>query len=330
MGRSRSPRNNRRGFSSCVLPKTNRSSYYHSPTYQVAHWKIFPRQIYFSRRRRYARVKGFSTLTLVVNIDVGFVGLVGFHASEAPASHIPLEIPEEFGVEHKLKPWNVFNSNFVDDWEQSVSICYLGDEEEHLNVLKPLANEIHVLYPNDYLIFHFPSTNPLTGRIRENFGLKDTCLAIISQATDVYVCPGISTESVKEFLVAYRAGEVKKTLKSQERAPNDREPDHPSLYRITASNFDELINSDKDFLVDVWAPWCGPCVTVGPIIVALSEVLQNTTIAVGKLDCDENGLNRDLFPERSIPNIKFFGGDKTKPIKYEVVNQFICLGWVIQ
>lgn len=117
-----------------------------------------------------------------------------------------------------------------------------------------------------------------------------------------------------------KEGKVAKFSKSEARPENDRDPEHPHLYRFTAKHFDEaVIKSDKEFFVDVWAAWCGPCVAVGPVIEELAKVLSDVpTIGVGKINCDLNEVPKNFFPENGIPNMKFFSAsNKQNPVKYQ-------------
>jgi len=60
-------------------------------------------------------------------------------------------------------------------------------------------------------------------------------------------------------------------------------------------------------------------VAIGPVIVNLADLLEGVPhIGIGKINCDNNVPDSGLFPETSIPNIKFFSaGHKTSPIKYD-------------
>lgn len=74
---------------------------------------------------------------------------------------------------------------------------------------------------------------------------------------------------------------------------------------ITDSNVQELMNSGKPLVIDFWAPWCGPCKMVGPIIDELAQEYEGEVI-IGKCDTDENADLPVTYGIRSIPTILFF------------------------
>jgi len=71
---------------------------------------------------------------------------------------------------------------------------------------------------------------------------------------------------------------------------------------INAENFDELvINSDVPVLMDFWAPWCGPCRMLGPIIDSLNEENKDKNIKIVKINVDDNQEIALKFGVRGIP-----------------------------
>ena len=72
------------------------------------------------------------------------------------------------------------------------------------------------------------------------------------------------------------------------------------------ANFDaEVLKSDKLTVVDFWAPWCGPCLALGPTIEALSKAYDGK-VNVGKVNVDENPQVSVDFGITSIPAVFFF------------------------
>ncbi len=74
---------------------------------------------------------------------------------------------------------------------------------------------------------------------------------------------------------------------------------------ITDSNVKELLAGGKPVVIDFWAPWCGPCKMVGPIIEELSEEYQNQVV-IGKCNVDDNSELPAEYSIRNIPTILFF------------------------
>lgn len=84
---------------------------------------------------------------------------------------------------------------------------------------------------------------------------------------------------------------------------------------FTEANFDqEVLKSDKPVLVDFWAPWCGPCQMVGPVIEELAG--EVTTAKIGKLNVDDHPNVAQTYGVMSIPTMKIFKGG-------QVVKEFV-------
>ena len=82
-----------------------------------------------------------------------------------------------------------------------------------------------------------------------------------------------------------------------------------SVLKITAANFEELVlKSEKPVLLDFWAPWCGPCRMVGPIVEEIAA--EREDIVVGKINVDEEIQLAGAFRVASIPTLVVMKGGK--------------------
>jgi thioredoxin 2 len=83
-------------------------------------------------------------------------------------------------------------------------------------------------------------------------------------------------------------------------------PDHP--VEVTDQTFArEVLQHSGPVLVDCWAPWCGPCRTVGPIMDQLAGEYAGR-IKIAKLNTDQNQRIAGQFQIQSIPTLLFFKG----------------------
>lgn len=105
------------------------------------------------------------------------------------------------------------------------------------------------------------------------------------------------------------------------------EPDEQTTQPITLADdgFDLAVERYDLMVVDCWAPWCGPCVTMAPIIDELAQEYAGRVI-FGKLNTDENPATTERFAIMGIPTLLFLqGGNEVERIvgavpKHEIRN----------
>lgn len=85
---------------------------------------------------------------------------------------------------------------------------------------------------------------------------------------------------------------------------------------VSDSSFEtEVLNADVPVLVDFWAPWCGPCKSIAPVLEELASEFDGK-IKIVKINVDDNPKTPTQYNVRGIPNLVFFKGG-------EVIEQIV-------
>ena len=89
-----------------------------------------------------------------------------------------------------------------------------------------------------------------------------------------------------------------------------------NVNELTDANFEaEVLKSSEPVLVDFWAPWCGPCRMIGPVVEELASE-NGDSVRIGKINIDDNPDTAAGYGVSSIPTLMIFKGG-------EVVDRFV-------
>ena len=82
-----------------------------------------------------------------------------------------------------------------------------------------------------------------------------------------------------------------------------------AVQQITDQDFEGLVQGGKPVFVDFWAPWCGPCRIIGPIVEELAPTYEGKVVMT-KMNVDENPMVPQRFGVTSIPTLIIFKNGK--------------------
>ncbi|XP_031520910.1 protein disulfide-isomerase A4 isoform X2 [Papio anubis] len=124
------------------------------------------------------------------------------------------------------------------------------------------------------------------------------------------------SDTLREFVTAFKKGKLKPVIKSQPVPKNNKGP----VKVVVGKTFDSIVmDPKKDVLIEFYAPWCGHCKQLEPVYSSLAKKYKGQKgLVIAKMDATANDIPSDRYKVEGFPTIYFApSGDKKNPVKFE-------------
>lgn len=195
------------------------------------------------------------------------------------------------------------------------AMLFLDFSNEDIDAFKSKYHEVAEHYKGQNISFLMGDLDASKGAF-QYFGLKeDQAPLILIQENDgpKYVKPHLQPDQIALWLNEYTDGNLKPFKKSEAIPEANDEP----VKVIVADNFhDVVVSSGKNVLIEFYAPWCGHCKKLAPILEEVAVSFQNDAdVVIAKLDATANDVPKD-FEVKGFPTL-YFSSASGKLLQYD-------------
>lgn len=164
---------------------------------------------------------------------------------------------------------------------------------------------------DDLLFMYADKTMDLYDRVKSHFGVEDKQLPVyLANNNDgKWHLYNAESSALPQFIADFKAGKIEKTIKSQD---PPAEPYEDDVRVVVAKEFDDIVFSGKDVMIEFYAPWCGHCKSLAPTYSKVAAAFKdNDKVEIAKMDATANDVPSSKFNVKGFPTIYFVKGGET-------------------
>ncbi|KAG5525078.1 hypothetical protein RHGRI_031680 [Rhododendron griersonianum] len=210
------------------------------------------------------------------------------------------------------------------------AMLFLNFSSENVDAFKSKYRDVAGQYKGKGISFLMGDVEASQGAF-QYFGLKEKQVPlIVIQTSDgqKYLKPNLGPDQISLWVKEYEEGNVLPYKKSEAVPTVNDEP----VKIVVADNFQDIvINSGKNVLLEFYAPWCGHCKKLAPILDEVAASFQNDAdVVIAKIDATANDIPSDVFDVKGYPTLYFrsasgnllqYDGDRTKDDMIEFIQK---------